>query len=79
MDYFVAISIYYIKNSVLQNLNYFYITPVSYTHLDGYKRQPFVQLDITDKEAVAKTIREVKPDAVVHLSLIHIFSLFLRQ
>ena len=27
---------------------------------------PYVQLDITDKEAVAKTIREVKPDAVVH-------------
>ena len=28
--------------------------------------KPYVQLDITDKEAVAKTIREVKPDAVVH-------------
>ena len=27
---------------------------------------PYVQLDITDKEAVAKTIREVNPDAVVH-------------
>ena len=27
---------------------------------------PYVQLDITDKEAVAKAIREVNPDAVVH-------------
>ena len=27
---------------------------------------PYVQLDITDKEAVAKVIREANPDAVVH-------------
>ena len=27
---------------------------------------PYVQLDITDKEAVAKVIREVNPDAVIH-------------
>ena len=27
---------------------------------------PYVQLDITDKKAVAKVIREVNPDAVVH-------------
>lgn len=33
MDYFVAISIYYIKNSVLQNLNYFYITQHTLLHL----------------------------------------------
>lgn len=27
---------------------------------------PYVQLDITDKEAVEKTITEIKPDAVIH-------------
>ena len=27
---------------------------------------PYIQLDITDKEAVAKAVREVKPDAVIH-------------
>lgn len=27
---------------------------------------PYIQLDITDKEAVAKAVREVKPDGVIH-------------
>lgn len=27
---------------------------------------PYVQLDITDKEAVKKVITEIKPDAVIH-------------
>ena len=27
---------------------------------------PYVQLDITDKEAVKKTITEIKPDAIIH-------------
>ena len=27
---------------------------------------PYVQLDITDKDAVAKTIEELKPDAIIH-------------
>lgn len=27
---------------------------------------PYVQLDITDKDAVAKTITELKPDAIIH-------------
>lgn len=27
---------------------------------------PYVQLDITDKDAVARTIEEIKPDAVIH-------------
>ena len=27
---------------------------------------PYVQLDITDKEAVEKTITEIHPDAVIH-------------
>ena len=29
-------------------------------------RAPYVQLDITDKEAVACTIEEIKPDAIIH-------------
>ena len=33
---------------------------------------PYVSLDITDAEAVDRVIREVNPDAVVHLSLIHV-------
>ena len=27
---------------------------------------PYVQLDITDKDAVEKTIKEIKPDAIIH-------------
>ena len=27
---------------------------------------PYVQLDITDKEAVIKTITEINPDAIIH-------------
>ena len=27
---------------------------------------PYVQLDITDKDAVARTIEEIKPDAIIH-------------
>ena len=27
---------------------------------------PYVQLDITDKDVVAKTIEELKPDAIIH-------------
>lgn len=29
-------------------------------------RAPYVQMDITDKDAVARTIEEIKPDAIVH-------------
>lgn len=29
-------------------------------------KMPYVQLDITDKEAVEKALTEIKPDVVVH-------------
>lgn len=29
-------------------------------------RAPYVQMDITDKDAVARTIEEIKPDAIIH-------------
>ena len=40
--------------------------PVSYTHLDVYKRQ--VKGDITDREAVETLFAEEKPDIVVNFA-----------
>ena len=44
------------------------IAPVYSGVSDGSQvtAMPYVQLDITDKEAVTKTIKEVQPDVVIH-------------
>ena len=33
---------------------------------DGVTELPYIQLDITDEEAVRRTIEEIKPDAIIH-------------
>ena len=38
----------------------------SYRGADAVAALPYVQLEITDRDAVMKTIRELRPDAVIH-------------
>ena len=40
----------------------------AYKGTDAVASMPYIQMDITDEAAVFQTIREVKPDAVVHCS-----------
>lgn len=44
------------------------IAPVYSGVVDGsaVTTAPYIQLDITDKEAVDRTIKEIKPDAIIH-------------